>query len=275
MSLEVWAARLPRADAKAEANPQAEAAAEAEAARWSALLSPDELRRAAAMTHPGVRRRFVIGRGLLRSLLAERLGADPQTLCFAYTETGKPRLVAPGAVGFSLAHSGDRIVLALAAGGAAGSPAPDEVGVDVERICRSRRLDGIVRRFATPREREEYFALPLGLREEAFCRWWTRKEALVKAMGTSLARGLGAVSLPFDEREIYRVKPGDGVASGPDEESGGRSWLVATVPLEGGYWLSVARSANPGSESVSVHRFAAVQDAAAHPRLPLTLLLRW
>lgn len=274
MSLEVWMARLPEA--------------EAQAARWEPLLSPEELGRSAGMADEEARRRFVVGRGLLRALLAEKLGASPQNLRIVYGEAGKPRL-SGAPIAFNVAHSGELIVFAVCSpresdegssaagddggnGSRAADGAADDVGVDLERTGRTRDVDRIVRRFGSERERDEYFALPPALREDAFYRWWTRKEALVKAAGTSLARGLGSVSLPFDEREVHRVTSGSlrRGASG-----NGRSWLVATVPVEGGYWLSVARPAGRRAAHAPVRRFSPVERESIHRGLPLTLLLRW
>ncbi len=74
--------------------------------------------------------RFVTGRFLARTVLADLEGLAPESIRFTTDcphcggTHGKPRL--PGSdLDFSLSHSGDRVVLVLAEGA--------EVGVDVER----------------------------------------------------------------------------------------------------------------------------------------------
>lgn len=266
MRLEVWKTSL--------------AQVEGEVDRWKQVLSVDEARRAEGMTREAPRRQFVIGRGLLRYLLADRLGVAAEEIRFVYDGSGKPRL-APVAQGgaakapaeFSLSHSGDLVVFAVCweDGPRASdeSSGPRDVGVDIEWTGRARDYDGIVRRFATEIERQEYFALPPTLREAAFYRWWTRKEALIKAMGTSLARGLGAVSLPFDQESLHEIAP-VGLAGSPD-----LSWLVATVPVEERYCLSVARPAQTWAVREAFEHSFSGKGLCEHGRLPLTLVLRW
>ncbi len=80
---------------------------------------------------------------------------------------------------FSLSHSGDRILVAVA---------PVPVGVDVETVP----ADGLVRDLVSalhPRERAELEALPDSGRPAAFARCWARKEAALKVSGVGLARG--------------------------------------------------------------------------------------
>lgn len=246
VGLRVWMARLSDV--------------EGQAMYWTRVLSPDEARRATRMPDEAVRRRFVVGRGLLRALLAEEMDVAPERIRFDYTGTGKPRLAAGDInpalpVAFNVSHSGDRIVFAVSS---------NEVGVDIEGTGRRRACDRIVRRFATPRERDEYLSLPPGQRDEAFYRWWTRKEALIKALGTGLARGLAAASVSFDEKSLCAV-----------DVPPGSSWLIATVKPEEGYWMSVARPAATDVLETSFQLFPAAQSPNRHPRLPLTLLLRW
>lgn len=268
MNLEVWKASLEQLGRNG--------------AEWETVLSADEIQRAERMAHEAARRRFLIGRGLLRHLLGEMLGVAPAAVRFAYSSAGKPGLdpaahgEAAGAVPFSLSHSGDIIVFAVGGGRnflasagqrAAGGSGVD-VGIDIEWTGRRRDCDGLVRRFATPFEQREYFALEPADRQIAFFRWWTRKEALIKACGISLARGLGTVDLPFGERSVYAVAP-PALQGTP-----AHSWLIWTVPLEGGYWMSVARTAHPQVASNAFTSSSLQAVSTRHRSLPLTLVLR-
>ena len=100
-------------------------------------LSEEELERAAAFRFEVHRDRYVRGRGMMRALLARRLGGDPGSLAFALGEKGKPSLVGVQ-TGFNLSHSEGRAVLAI-------GPV-EHLGVDIEGY--DRRVDhaGLARR---------------------------------------------------------------------------------------------------------------------------------
>jgi 4'-phosphopantetheinyl transferase len=151
--------------------------------RFEEILSADERARAARFVLARDRDRFAAGRGLLREILGWLLRADPARLVFARGEYGKPRLAAPVAgcfLHFNLAHSDALAVYIVSARG--------EVGIDVERVRPLRDAEAIAARFFSARENAEWRSLPADRRERAFFEHWTRKEALLKAIGC----GLGA-----------------------------------------------------------------------------------
>jgi 4'-phosphopantetheinyl transferase len=94
---------------------------------------------------------------------------------------GKPALAA-GGLDFNLSHSGSAAVVALAHG--------VEVGVDLESPGRPRPHAELARRFFCEREAQAIENTPETLRETAFLRLWTAKEAVLKALGRGLAFGL-------------------------------------------------------------------------------------
>lgn len=150
-------------------------------ARFEALLSDAEERRAARFARATDRNAFVVGRGALRTLVAGYTGKRAETIEFDAGPNGKPRVPPDGRLDlrFNLSHSGEIVVLGFAVG--------DEVGVDVEQLRGFAARDELVCRFFTPRERDSYFAEAEDDRDACFFRLWTRKEAIVKAMGTGLA----------------------------------------------------------------------------------------
>ncbi|TYB47010.1 4'-phosphopantetheinyl transferase family protein [Actinomadura chibensis] len=142
--------------------------------------------------------RFVTGRFLARTALAEAVGLDPKSIRFTTDcphcggPHGKPRL--PGAeVDFSLSHSGDRVVLVLAEGA--------EVGVDVEQE-RDRDLDRLADMVLTEAERAALAAMDDKVR--GFHAYWSRKEALLKSTGHGLAAPMSDihVSAPDEPAEV-------------------------------------------------------------------------
>lgn len=263
MGLEVWQAKL------SELKDQWR--------RFEPALSPDEIQRAENMRRESVRRRYIIGRGLLRSLVAERIGLAPAAVRLTYNASGKPLLDPAQAsetgrsVAFNLSHSGDRIAIALFFSQREGrfSEVDARIGVDLEWMARRRDVEGLVRRFATERERAEFSRQPVDQQRIAFFRWWTRKEALIKAVGTSLPRAIGKVEVSFGA-DRYTV------ASFPGSEGEPPSlWRLATITLEDDYIMTVARptlASQPGSAAMGA---SLEKVSLPHPDLPVTQIARW
>jgi 4'-phosphopantetheinyl transferase len=145
------------------------------------VLSADERGRSARIVTDRARARYIAGRHILRTVLSRYLGLAPGDLEFTYGPQGKPALL-PGQnhceVSFSLAHSRDRVLLAIAC--------RREVGVDIEFVRPLFDAMGLARRVFSSREMEELWALPPGERLEGFFRGWTCKEAWLKAVSIGL-----------------------------------------------------------------------------------------
>jgi 4'-phosphopantetheinyl transferase len=143
-----------------------------------ALLSADELSRAAAFRFERARSRVVAARGLLRMVLGERLGLDPRRIEFSYSEHGKPRLAGDTGLRFNLSHSNGLIALALCDG--------REVGVDVEAKRDELWTTGIARRYLPAPAAREIERRTGAERAAEFFRAWVRQEAYVKGRGAGL-----------------------------------------------------------------------------------------
>lgn len=186
---------------------------------WSVLwsvLSDHERRRAEGFRFDDDRRRFVVGRGRLRQVLAERLAVSPADLRFDYGEAGKPQLANAGSAefGFNLSNAGDVALLAISDG--------PTVGVDLEPMGPVKDRDAVARHFFSPLERAALTALPDSLRDAGFLRCWTRKEAFVKALGGGLQIDLMSFAVSLDEVE----RPAFVWSSGEDVVNG---WWLADV----------------------------------------------
>ena len=207
-----------------------------QADRLGARLSPDERARAAAYAVERDRRRFVVSRGRLREILACELGADPTALAFEVGRHGKPRVAG---LGFSLSRSAGLALVAVA-------PTPG-VGVDLERCRDSLDVDQTARHAFGPAERRALDALPPASRRRGFFAGWTRKEALLKAWGTGLARPLDsfAVSLDPDAPAAFLSDAHDPSAPARwtlrDLDVG--PGFAAAIALPGGGWSVALRDA--------------------------------
>jgi 4'-phosphopantetheinyl transferase len=151
-----------------------------------ALLDQGERGRCARFQRDEDRARYLAAHALARLVLAAHLGVPAPALAFeavcrqcGASDHGKPRLGAAGrGVEFSLSHSGGRVVLAVARDAA--------VGVDVERLDASRDFAALMPAMLSVAEQRTVAALPDAEHAGAMLRYWTRKEALLKATGDGL-----------------------------------------------------------------------------------------
>jgi 4'-phosphopantetheinyl transferase len=191
-----------------------------EPARLSRLgrnLSADEQARAARFHFARDRERFVAARGLLREILALYLNTAAKRLRFRYGAHGKPTLAEYGDLRFNLSHSHDTMLVAVAH--------KREVGVDIEHAGADIAVEEIAETvFSTP-EVQVLNRLDGEAKRAAFLRFWTRKEAYIKADG----RG---VSLPLKHVDVS--VPADRVAV--LDESTGKwyaclRWMLRTLTV--------------------------------------------
>jgi 4'-phosphopantetheinyl transferase len=156
---------------------------------------------------------------------------------------GRPVLPGTGSPHFSLAHSGDAVLVAVA-----GQP----VGVDVEQEphgCMCSMTSAM-----HPSDAAVMMALPEPQRHEAVIRWWVRAEAVLKCTGEGIAHGLdgfpvisgpagapvhgcsvGSVTAPPGYRAAIALGGGTGIArltvrAAWDE----RSWPASAADSAGG-----------------------------------------
>ncbi|WP_306321565.1 MULTISPECIES: 4'-phosphopantetheinyl transferase superfamily protein [unclassified Streptomyces] len=192
------------------------------------VLDAEETRRAAAFHLDRHRVRYIAAHLALRDVLGERLGRSPGDVRFTRLDCpgcggphGRPALADAPDLHFSLSHSGDLALVAVAS-------AP--VGADVEELP-SAEVAADLTTVLHPRERDELAALgtPEELRR-AMARAWVRKEAYLKGLGTGLARGT--------DRDYVGVR-----ADSPGAPDG---WTLHDVRVPEGYAAAVALS--PGIE---------------------------
>jgi 4'-phosphopantetheinyl transferase len=160
------------------------------------VLSVDEKKRAEKLQHVKSQRVFVYTRSILRQLLARYLFITPENILFSVTPSGKPFLVKEQnlpSIEFNLSHSGDSILFAFAR--------EHSIGVDVERIRSKVNYLDIAKRFFSAAEVVALNALPEDEKITAFFHCWSRKEAVIKALGKGLAHQLDSFSVSIDRKE--------------------------------------------------------------------------
>ncbi|MEU5120354.1 4'-phosphopantetheinyl transferase superfamily protein [Streptomyces asoensis] len=185
------------------------------------LLDPVERARWESTPDPAGRGRFLVGCALGRLVLGRLLDLPPADVPLRRVcprcagPHGKPRLRTapdvpagePADLDFSVTHSGRLIGVAVCRGG--------EVGLDVEESGPDAvvGVDSAAGVALSAPELAALHARPPGERQSAFLRTWTRKEAVLKALGTGL-------TVPLRELQV----------SPPDHPPAVLTWPTALPP---------------------------------------------
>ncbi|MEZ2127558.1 MULTISPECIES: 4'-phosphopantetheinyl transferase superfamily protein [unclassified Sinorhizobium] len=179
-------------------------------------LSPDELERARRFRFAEDQIRFAIGRGFIRKILSFYVDRPPSDIRFDLGRHGKP-VLCDADLNVNWSHSGSMWSLAVSGGG--------RVGIDIEAEARAADWAGPASIAFGPDEIEYIIhERDPDRRKRQFLQLWTRKEALLKAIGKGLHDKMAAISV------IGRHgAPADVLDLGID----GRWWLnpFATGPL--------------------------------------------
>ncbi|MYW67599.1 4'-phosphopantetheinyl transferase superfamily protein [Streptomyces sp. SID8379] len=203
-----------------------------------ALLDASEQARARRFHAARDAAAFTTTRAGARRAVAGLLGVAAQAVRFGRrvcpgcgdTEHGPPSVVRPPVpLAISLSRTSGCGVLALRAG--------SWVGVDVEAY-RPVESDALAEVVLTPSEARHILGLPAGGEDRVhrFHRAWTRKEAVVKAVG------LGLMGMPLNTLEVAPADPGPFRVT-HDHQGELTQWHVEDVHLDSGWSASLARPA--------------------------------
>ena len=189
-------------------------------------LSPDEQDRANRYRFLKDRHSYVIARGMLRKILGSYLKLLPGNIRFNYNRYGKPFLDDRNSgLRFNVSHSQRIALIAITLG--------QDVGIDIEYKNHDFDFMHAARVVFSAEEYSRLTALSPAARWEAFFRGWTRKEAVLKAIGGGFAgtrAGLTSFRLR-DEQHMSFTSP----TPGNDQ-----MWTVQLLPTEPGYTGAVA-----------------------------------
>ncbi|MCJ2090595.1 4'-phosphopantetheinyl transferase superfamily protein [Methylobacterium sp. E-005] len=185
------------------------------------VLDRAERERADRFLRPVDRARFIASHAALRLVLAEARGCTSSEIRLSTQAAGKPQLSEPtgSPLEFNLSHSAARALIGLA-----GSAT---IGVDIEQIRPIPDAVRIARMHFAPDEAAALAKLSPDAIEATFFGLWTRKEAVVKALGTGLSLPLDrfSVTLPPAAPRLLRDCTG---------------WTLAAIEAGAGYAATVA-----------------------------------
>lgn len=148
--------------------------------RLYGTLAPDEKSKAAQFRFHADRCRFIARRGILRSLLAKYTSIAPAEVELRSSEHGKLHIAVHQnpQIRFNLSYSQWLAIYAVTL--------DREVGIDIERIEQGVAWRDFSKILFTGREHDFISRLPVRRQPEAFFELWTRKESILKALGTGL-----------------------------------------------------------------------------------------
>jgi 4'-phosphopantetheinyl transferase len=163
-------------------------------------LSKEERARAARFAFDLHRDRFIRGRYAMRTILGGYLGIAASDVDIACGPHGKPFLRDSSAqFGFNMTHSADLALLAVGVG--------RDIGVDLEMLRAPQDMMALAKSVFSDEENNQFESLVDELRVPAFFNCWTRKEALLKAMGTGLSLDAKTIHIGLDVEKKSFVPP--------------------------------------------------------------------
>ena len=148
------------------------------------------------------RRRYLITRALVRTVLSRYLPIHPADWIFSANAYGRPEIVNAEAreasLLFNLSHTHGLIVLGVTRG--------RELGVDVENLSVRKVSLGIADRFFSPPEVTALKGAPPHLQQFRFFEYWTFKESYIKARGMGLSLPLDKFSFHYPDDRTVKIE---------------------------------------------------------------------
>lgn len=167
-------------------------------ATYLSLLSAEERCQQQRFHFERDRRRYLVTRALVRTVLSRYAPVASCDWSFAKNKYGCPRIAdthgAASHIRFNLSHTHNLIVLAVGKDSGA-------LGIDVENVSVRNLSIDVADRFFAPNEVEALRRLEANLQKDRFFEYWTFKEAYIKA------RGMG-LSLPLDQFSFELLQAG-------------------------------------------------------------------
>lgn len=183
------------------------------------LLSPDEIQRAYRLKTNLHQTRFIIAHGILRKIISFYVNLLPDQLIFQYSTYQKPYLPSPYTdLQFNMSHSHDYAAFAITQHAA--------IGIDIEKILPIQHQE-IANRYFSQKENLAISALAKAEQSYAFYRIWSRKEAIIKAIGKGLSMPLDSFTVASDD-QVENILVED------------KTWSLAPIHINSEYTGAVA-----------------------------------
>lgn len=188
------------------------------------MITDDEQKRAQEFYFPKDQSSFIVGRGMLRTILAHYLEIDPTNIQINYGKYGKPFLGSNrimSDIQFNLSHSENMVVIAVSLG--------RNVGVDIEKIRNLSDLDKLIATICSQREKDHFKQLTDVEKILSLFRCWTRKEAYLKAISTGMNKPMDQLTVSLesgDRGQVFTIY---------DDLKGYSQYMLKSIPSITGY----------------------------------------
>ena len=168
-------------------------------AAYRELMSDEERAQEPRFYFERDRRRYLVTRALVRTVLSRYAGVDPKNWVFSTNEYGRPEIanreVSESGLAFNISHTHSLIVLGITKGRA--------LGVDVENVVSREAAINVANHYFAPAEVTALNAAPRHEQHFRFFEYWTFKESYIKARGMGLSLPLDKFSFHYrDERAV-------------------------------------------------------------------------
>lgn len=208
--------------------------------KFRSWLSVSELMTLNAFRFEDDRLTYLVAHALLRATLARYTGTNPKNLQFQSNPFNKPFIAAPlDALGlhFNLSHTNGIVAIAFTKLG--------PVGIDAESTHQAKNVTEIAENILTPNEYVNLMQHHNADRLTRLMKYWTLKEAFVKATGVGLTYGLQTFEFDLDAQPqpiIRFLSPTDTHAN---------DWKLHQLTLPSGHILAVAIH-QPDKSNISI-----------------------
>ncbi|MEO8150319.1 MAG: 4'-phosphopantetheinyl transferase superfamily protein [Bacteroidia bacterium] len=160
------------------------------------ILNADEIERMLRFKKKDDQLRFAYAHACLRILCSRYLGQPAAAINFTETINKKPCIeICFGNLFFNLSHSGRKILIAFGT--------ESEVGVDIEQMRPDFKIEEFMERNYSANEINSIINVDRDEQLNLFFKYWSRKEAWLKATGIGIFSDLVNVDTALQKNEVY------------------------------------------------------------------------
>jgi 4'-phosphopantetheinyl transferase len=180
-------------------------------AAYREILSAEERAQEPRFHFPADRRRYLVTRALVRTVLSRYAPIAPADWVFAENAYGRPHAVnavsPDSSLSFNISHTHSLIVLGITSG--------RDLGVDVESVCARAVSLGVAEHYFAPAEVAALATVPASQQQYRFFEYWTFKESYIKARGMGLSLPLDEFAFHFPDDRSVNIEINSGLKDNP------------------------------------------------------------
>ncbi|TWT38932.1 4'-phosphopantetheinyl transferase family protein [Blastopirellula retiformator] len=190
------------------------------------IITPEERAAVERFRLQHLRVEALVARALQRWVLSQYAPVRPAQWRFAKGPFGRPYVKVPAVPcpSFNLSHSRGMVVCAVSSS--------KSVGVDVEDVTSDLDIMDLAKRYFAPPEANDVIRQPPEFMSDRFFRYWTLKEAYVKATGFGLSLLLDSFAIELNDSVPPRISFYGRRCRG--------TWRFAELSFPGRYHVSIA-----------------------------------